>query len=203
MAPVITYAQEDTLHISTDKRDGIVYSRYYVINDSQFMIVHYNKEKNDTIMEESIPEYYQEFYKLEVYLRDLKRKDVSKVVADEVFDYFKGLTEEELLTKLSNKKVAVDLDGSYQAMFFNDKSKKNEVFSFKIWDRKVSRISRPSTNTLPTKDVWTAFQIIQLKEYLGDMEVLIQQLRKNIHQVKSKDNYDKIIICIIIHYDSG
>ena len=186
MAPVITYAQEDTLHISTDKRDGIVYSRYYVINDSQFMIVHYKSEKNDTIMEESIPEYYQEFYKREVYLRDLKRKDVSKVVADEVFDYFKGLTEEELLTKLSNKKVAVDLDGSYQAMFFNDKSKKNEVFSFKIWDRKVSRISRPSTNTLPTKDVWTAFQIIQLKEYLGDMEVLIQQLRKKYPSSKIK-----------------
>ena len=186
MAPVITYAQEDTLHISTDKRDGIVYSRYYVINDSQFMIVHYNKEKNDTIMEESIPEYYQEFYKREVYLRDLKRKDVSKVVADEVFDYFKGLTEEELLTKLSNKKVAVDLDGSYQAMFFNDKSKKNEVFSFKIWDGKVSRISRPSTNTLPTNDVWTAFQIIQLKEYLGDMEVLIQQLRKKYPSSKIK-----------------
>ena len=186
MSAVITYAQEDTLHISTDKRDGIVYSRYYVINDSQFMIVHYKAEKNDTIMEESIPEYYQEFYKREVYLRDLKRKDVSKVVADEVFDYFKGLTEEELLTKLSNKKVAVDLDGSYQAMFFNDKSKKNEVFSFKIWDRKVSRISRPSTNTLPTKDVWTAFQIIQLKEYLGDMEVLIQQLRKKYPSSKIK-----------------
>ena len=186
MAPVITYAQEDTLHISTDKRDGIVYSRYYVINDSQFMIVHYNNEKNDTIMEESIPEYYQEFYKREVYLRDLKRKDVSKVIADEVFDYFKGLTEEELLTKLSNKKVAVDLDGSYQAMFFNDKSKKNEVFSFKIWDGKVSRISRPSTNTLPTKDVWTAFQIKQLKEYLGDMEVLIQQLRKKYPSSKIK-----------------
>ena len=186
MAPVITYAQEDTLHISTDKRDGIVYSRYYVINDSQFMIVHYKAEKNDTIMEESIPEYYQEFYKREVYLRDLKRKDVSKVVADEVFDYFKGLTEEELLTKLSNKKVAVDLDGSYQAMFFNDKSKKNEVFSFKIWDGKVSRISRPSTNTLPTKDVWTAFQIIQLKEYLGDIEVLIQQLRKKYPSSKIK-----------------
>ena len=186
MAPVITYAQEDTLHISTDKRDGIVYSRCYVINDSQFMIVHYKAEKNDTIMEESIPEYYQEFYKREVYLRDLKRKDFSKVVADEVFDYFKGLTEEELLTKLSNKKVAVDLDGSYQAMFFNDKSKKNEVFSFKIWDRKVSRISRPSTNTLPTKDVWTAFQIIQLKEYLGDMEVLIQQLRKKYPSSKIK-----------------
>lgn len=186
MAPVITYAQEDTLHISTDKRDGIVYSRYYVINDSQFMIVHYKAEKNDTIMEESIPEYYQEFYKREVYLRDLKRKDVSKVVADEVFDYFKGLTEEELLTKLSNKKVAVDLDGSYQAMFFNDKSKKNEVFSFKIWDRKVSRISRPSINILPTKDVWTAFQIIQLKEYLGDMEVLIQQLRKKYPSSKIK-----------------
>ena len=186
MAPVITYAQEDTLHISTDKRNGIVYSRYYVINDSQFMIVHYKAEKNDTIMEESIPEYYQEFYKREVYLRDLKRKDVSKVVADEVFDYFKGLTEEELLTKLSNKKVAVDLDGSYQAMFFNDKSKKNEVFSFKIWDGKVSRISRPSTNTLPTNDVWTAFQMIQLKEYLGDMEVLIQQLRKKYPSSKIK-----------------
>lgn len=57
-------------------------------------------------------------------------------------------------------------------------TKKNEVFSFKIWDGKVSRISRPSTNTLPTNDVWTAFQIIQLKEYLGDMETLIQQLRK-------------------------
>ena len=52
MASVITYAQEDTLHISTDKRDGIVYSRYYVINDSQFMIVHYKAEKNDTIYEE-------------------------------------------------------------------------------------------------------------------------------------------------------
>lgn len=78
------------------------------------------------------------------------------------------------------------MDGSYQAMFFNDKYKKNEVFSFKIWDRKVSRISRPSTNTLPTKDVWTAFQIIQLKEYLGDMEVLIQQLRKKYPSSKIK-----------------
>ena len=38
MAPVITYAQQDTLHISTDKRDGIVYSRYYVINDSQLLL---------------------------------------------------------------------------------------------------------------------------------------------------------------------
>lgn len=183
---ITTYAQEDTLHISTDKRDGIVYSRYYVINDSKFMIVHYNAEKNDTIYEESIPEYYQEFYKREVYLRDLKRKDVSKVVADEVFDYFKGLTEEELLVKLASKKVAVDIDGSYQAMFYNDKSKKNEVFSFRIWDGKVSRISRPSTNSLPTNDVWTAFQIIQLKEYLGDMEVLIQQLRKKYPSSKIK-----------------
>ena len=41
--------------------------------------------------------------------------------------------------------VAVDLDGSYQVAFFNKFSKKNEVFSFKIWDGKVSRISRPST----------------------------------------------------------
>ncbi|MBS7377653.1 MAG: hypothetical protein KIG42_06630 [Paludibacteraceae bacterium] len=186
MASVITYAQEDTLHISTDKRDGIVFSRYYVINDSQFMIVHYNKEKNDTIMEDSIPEYYQEHYKREVRIRDIKKKDVSKIDADEVFDYFFGLTEEELLQKLSNKMVAVDLDGSYQVAFFNKFSKKNEVFSFKIWDGKVSRISRPSTNTLPTNDVWTAFQIIQLKEYLGDMEALIQQLRKKYPSSKIK-----------------
>lgn len=140
----VGFAQNDTLHISTDKRDGVVYSRYYVIDDTKFMIVHYNSENNDTIIENSIPDYYLEFYKREVMLRNLKRKDVSKVVADEVFDYFKGLTEEELLQKLSNKKVAVDIDGSYQALFYNEKSKKNEVFSFKIWDGKVSRISRPS-----------------------------------------------------------
>ena len=176
--PFVGFAQNDTLHISTDKRDGVVYSRYYVIDDTKFMIVHYNSESNDTIIENSIPDYYLEFYKREVMLRNLKRKDVSKVVADEVFDYFKGLTEEELLQKLSNKKVAVDIDGSYQALFYNDKSKKNEVFSFKIWDGKVSRISRPSTNTLPTNNVWTAFQIIELKEYLGNMELLIEQLRK-------------------------
>lgn len=176
--PFVGFAQNDTLHISTDKRDGVVYSRYYVIDDTKFMIVHYNSENNDTIIENSIPDYYLEFYKREVMLRNLKRKDVSKVVADEVFDYFKGLTEEELLQKLSNKKVAVDIDGSYQALFYNEKSKKNEVFSFKIWDGKVSRISRPSTNTLPTNNVWTAFQIIELKEYLGNMELLIEQLRK-------------------------
>lgn len=176
--PFAGFAQSDTLHISTDKRDGLVYSRYYVIDDTKFMIVHYNSESNDTIIENSIPEYYQEFYKREVMLRNLKRKDVSMVVADEVFDYFKGLTEEELLQKLSNKKVAVDIDGSYQALFYNDKSKRNEVFSFKIWDGKVSRISRPSTNTLPTNDVWMAFQIIELKEYLGNMKLLIEQLRK-------------------------
>lgn len=175
---IIANAQNDTLHIATDKRDDVVYSRYYVINDSKFMIVHYNAEKNDTLYEESIPEYYKEFYNREVYLRNLRRKDVTKIVADEVFDYFKGLTEEDLLIKLSNKKVAVDIDGSYKAMFYNDKSKKNEVFSFRIWGEKVDRISRPSTNTLPTNDVWTAFQIIQLKEYLGDMEALILQLRK-------------------------
>ena len=51
---IIANAQNDTLHIATDKRDGVVYSRYYVINDSQFMIVHYKAEKNDTIYEESI-----------------------------------------------------------------------------------------------------------------------------------------------------
>lgn len=129
--PFVGFAQNDTLHISTDKRDGVVYSRYYVIDDTKFMIVHYNSENNDTIIENSIPDYYLEFYKREVMLRNLKRKDVSKVVADEVFDYFKGLTEEELLQKLSNKKVAVDIDGSYQALFYNEKSKKNEVFSFK------------------------------------------------------------------------
>lgn len=176
--PFVGFAQNDTLHISTDKRDGVVYSRYYVIDDTKFMIVHYNSENNDTIIENSIPDYYLEFYKREVMLRNLKRKDVSKVVADEVFDHFKGLTEEELLQKLSNKKVAVDIDGSYQALFYNEKSKKNEVFSFKIWDGKVSRISRPSTNTLPTNNVWTAFQIIELREYLGNMELLIEQLRK-------------------------
>lgn len=51
-------AQNDTLHIATDKRDDVVYSRFYVINDSKFMTVHYNAEKNDTLYEESIPEYY-------------------------------------------------------------------------------------------------------------------------------------------------
>lgn len=174
----IVSAQNDTLLISTDKYDDEIHSRFYVIDDTILMAVHYHDKNNDTVYIMPIPGDYQYKYERAVYLKNLRKKDVSNILADEVFDYFSNMTEQELLAKLSDKMVAIDMDGSYLASFYNDKTKKNEVFSFQIWNGRVGRMTRPSTNTLPTNNVWMAFQILEMKEYFGNVEELVRQLKK-------------------------
>ena len=49
-------------------------------------------------------------------------------------------------------------------------AKKDEVFELCFINGKLSSIGRPSTNTLPTNNVWMAFQLLELKDILDNLK---------------------------------
>ena len=63
----------DTLLISTDK-GSIITSRYYALNGQKLMRISYNNEieKSDTTVYDEMGEYYERYYKHEVYLLKLR-----------------------------------------------------------------------------------------------------------------------------------
>lgn len=111
-----------------------------------------------------------EKYRAELNIRKLRELPIEKVDADLVFTYFEiGESIEDVTRRLGKKKVHVSNRG-YEVVFFNKFSKRNEVFELCFINGKLSSISRPSINTLPTNNVWMAFQLLELKDILDSLK---------------------------------
>lgn len=169
----------DTLLISTDK-GSIITSRYYALNGQKLMRISYNNEieKSDTTVYDEMGEYYERYYKHEVYLLKLRNKPIEQINDREAFDYFAiGDSIQDFTRRLGNKKVHVSYTG-YQLTFPDEITKKPQVIEFVFWDGVLTKIERiTKVNTLPTNDVWTAFQLMQIKESLNDLEQAVKLLR--------------------------
>ncbi len=171
------YVIPDTLRVLTE-RSPWYHQEYYIIKGKTQMIVNFGKEKNDTLYREHWTEEIEMAYKSALRTYNIRLKNVKDLDADEVFEYFPmGITPEKTLEMLGNKKVSVS-DNLLQAAFYNHFSKKNEVFSFKFHEGKLYGITRPGTNTLPTDDVWTAFQLVELRSNINKLQEVIKQLEK-------------------------
>ena len=169
----------DTLLISTDK-GSIITSRYNALNGQKLMRISYNNEieKSDTTVYDEMGEYYERYYKHEVYLLKLRNKPIEQINDREAFDYFAiGDSIQDFTRRLGNKKVHVSYTG-YQLTFPDEITKKPQVIEFVFWDGVLTKIERiTKVNTLPTNDVWTAFQLMQIKESLNDLEQAVKLLR--------------------------
>ena len=167
----------DTLLVRTDN-DYLSVTRYYVVGRTKEMIVYSTAEKQDTTFCDSLSEETEEAYIKELDLINFRQLLISKIDADKVFSYFKiGESIESVTKRLGNKKVHVTPRG-YEVPFYNSSRKKKEIFEFTFMDGKLSSMSRASTNTLPTNDVWLAFNIVPFKKQMKDLEILINKLRK-------------------------
>lgn len=177
--PIPNVVIPDTLLVSTDK-GGIVTSRYYALNGQNLMRISYNNEteKSDTTVYDEMGEYYERCYKHEIYLLKLRSKPIEQINDREAFDYFSiGDSIQDFTRRLGTKKVHVSYTG-YQLIFPDEITKKPQVIEFVFWDgilKKIERITK--INTLPTNDVWTAFQLMQIKESLNDLERAVKLLR--------------------------
>ena len=167
----------DTLLVRTDN-DYLSVTRYYVVGRTKEMIVYSTAEKQDTTFYDSLSEETEEAYIKELDLKKIRQLPISKIDADKVLSYFKiGESIESVTKRLGNKKVHVTPRG-YEVSFYNSFRKKNEIFEFTFMFGKLSSMSRASTNTLPTNDVWQAFNIMPFKEQMKNLELLINKLRK-------------------------
>ena len=144
------------------------------------MCISYNNEteKSDTTVYDEMGEYYERCYKHEIYLLKLRNKPIEQINDREAFDYFSiGDSIQDFTRRLGSKKVHVSYTG-YQLTFPDEITKKPHVIEFVFWDgilKKIERITK--VNTLPTNDVWTAFQLMQIKESLNDLEQAVKILR--------------------------
>lgn len=165
---LVGYAQEyvlDTMLVRTDILPFVV-SKHYVIRGSREMVISVYKEKTDTVFYDEVSAYTLERYKHELYLNKLRSKPVSKIDADEVFEYFPlGAAFKDIVNRLGSKKIYITSIG-FKVMFFNKFYKKNETFEFCFVDERLSSIRRPSTNTLPTNDIREAFQLLKFRNDL-------------------------------------
>ena len=167
----------DTLLVRTDKNELSV-TRYYVVGRTKEMVVHSSVEKKDTIFYENLCEETADAYNKELNLIKIRQLPISKIDADKVFSYFRiGEPIESVTKRLGNKKVHITPRG-YEVSFYNSFRKKNEIFEFTFMGGNLSSMGRASTNTIPTNDVWLAFNIMPLKEHMKDMELLLKKLRK-------------------------
>ena len=143
------------------------------------MVVHQSQEKCDTTFYDCISDFTREAYNRELRLIKLRQKPISKVDADEVFDYFSiGDSIVNVTKRLGNKKIHV-IPRGYEVAFYNKGRRKNEIFEFCFFDGKLSSIGRASINALPTNDVWTAFFLMSFKEEIHNLDLLIKKLRMN------------------------
>lgn len=144
--------------------------KHYVIDGKHEMRICISDEKRDTTIFADICDYTMEKYRAELNIRKIRELPIEKVDADLVFTYFEiGESIEAVTRRLGKKKVHVSNRG-YEVVFFNKFSKRNEVFELCFINGKLSSISRPSTNTLPTNNVWMAFQLLELKDILDSLK---------------------------------
>lgn len=173
--------KSDTVYVHTWDAPTISYlCKYYVIGGNRLMRVSISKdsiEKKDTTFYDEIDDETMYLYKGILKREKIRALPIEKVEADMVFDYFCiGDSIDKITKQLGRKKIYV-YPGGYKVPFYNKFSKKSEVFDFRFMGGKLWNISRPSTNTLPTNNVWAAFHLIQLKESLEDLEVAIKKLK--------------------------
>ena len=142
------------------------------------MVVYSTEEKQDTTFYDDLSKETEKAYIEELNLIKFRQLPISKVDADKVFYYFRiGEPIESVTKRLGNKKVHITPRG-YEVPFYNSFRKKKELFEFTFMDGKLSSMSRASTNTLPTNDVWLAFNIMPFKNQMKNLELLINKLRK-------------------------
>ena len=182
-------AVPDTVLIRTDRGNTIT-SRFYVIKGKDLIRIdqYSNSEKCDTTFFEGLDEDDKRRYNHEVYLINLRSKPIEQINDREAFSYFEiGDSIQYFTSRLGSKKVHVSYTG-YQLTFPDEFTKKPQVIEFCFYDGILKKIERiTSVNSLPTNDVWTAFQLIQIKESLNDLEKAIKLLRsKNQPQSKRK-----------------
>lgn len=177
----------DTVLIRTD-RGSTITSRFYVIKGKDMIRVDFysNSEKCDTAFFEGLDEDDKRRYNHEVYLIKLRSKPIEQINDREAFSYFEiGDSIQHFTSRLGSKKVHVSYTG-YQLTFPDEITKKPQVIEFCFYDGILKKIERvTSVNSLPTNDVWTAFQLMQIKESLNDLENAINLLRSK-YQTKSK-----------------
>lgn len=167
----------DTLLVRTDN-DYLSVIRYYVVGRTKEMVVYSTAEKQDTTFYDDLSKETEKAYIEELNLIKFRQLPISKVDADKVFYYFRiGEPIESVTKRLGNKKVHITPRG-YEIPFYNSFRKKKELFEFTFMDGKLSSMSRASTNTLPTNDVWLAFNIMPFKNQMKNLEFLINKLRK-------------------------
>lgn len=179
--PNLMYGQQSakSLTLSTYRGDTMLVwttkspfyeEKHYVIDGKREMRIYISDEKRDTTIFADICDYTMEKYRAELNIRKIRELPIEKVDADLVFTYFEiGESIEDVTRRLGKKKVHISNRG-YEVVFFNKFSKKNEVFELCFINGKLSSISRPSTNTLPTNNVWMAFQLLELKDILDNLK---------------------------------
>lgn len=179
--PNLIYGQQSTKSLTTATYRGdtmLVWTtkspfyeeKHYVIDGKHEMRIYISDEKRDTTIFADICDYTMEKYRAELNIRKIRELPIEKVDADLVFTYFEiGESIEDVTRRLGKKKVHVSNRG-YEVVFFNKFSKRNEVFELCFINGKLSSISRPSINTLPTNNVWMAFQLLELKDILDSLK---------------------------------
>lgn len=169
----------DTLLIRTD-RGHIITSRFYVIDGKNLIRISHNSEteKCDTTFYDELDDDSRQRYNHEVYLIQLRSKPIEQINDREAFSYFSiGDSIQDFTNRLGSKKVHVSYTG-YQLTFPDELTKKPQVIEFCFYDGVLKKIERKSNvNSLPTNDVWTAFQLMQIKDSLNDLEKAINLLR--------------------------
>lgn len=164
------FAHEEDTMLAWTTKTPFSEEKHYVIDGTREMRIYISDEKKDTTIFADICDYTMEKYKAELNKRKIQKLPIEKIDADLVFTYFTiGESIEEVTRRLGKKKVHVSNRG-YEVIFFNKFSKRNEVFELCFINGKLSSINRPSTNTLPTNNVWMAFQLLELKDILENMK---------------------------------
>ncbi|MDO4986648.1 MAG: hypothetical protein Q4E48_13250 [Prevotella sp.] len=181
--------KSDTIYVRTfDAPTFSSMSKYYVIDGKREMRITIKKdstEKKDTVYYDDICEETMRIYKEDRKIDSIRALPIEKIDADMAFKYFRIGDSIDIVTKkLGRKKIHVSPTG-FKVPFYNKFSRKNELIELSFSEGKLWRISRPSTNTLPTNDVWMAFQLIPLKESLKDLELAVKKLRQK-QQKKKK-----------------
>jgi len=175
------YGQEvipDTILVRTEFGPMITdTTRHYVVHGSQEMVINISNEKKDSVFFNEISNDIRKLYDQQLELIKIRALPIDKIYADMVFDYFLiGETIENVTKKLGKKKIHVTYTG-YQVAFYDKYSKKNEVFDFEFRGGKLWTIHRQSTNTLPTNDVWEAFELVEIEQNLKDLNAAVEKLK--------------------------
>lgn len=177
--PELMHAQQNNSIDSIGKRDTILVwtnktpfteEKHYVIDGSREMRISIYGEKKDTTILANICDYTMDKYKEELAKIKIRKLPIEKIDADLVYTYFTiGESIEEVTQRLGKKKVHVT-DRGYHVAFYNKYTQQNEIFELCFIDGRLSSISRPSTNSLPTNNVWMAFQLLELKDVIDNLK---------------------------------